>query len=117
DNFSLGADTNRNGQISLAEYYPIPTVPIGGGNPQFQSCIYSLFPGCDQTAQLMSQETRPLLYFPVNKRQVQIATQYWVGVAGQAGQNVNQPFNLVPWELGPNAFAIFSPGSGLPNEL
>ena len=117
DNFSLGPDANRNGQLSLAEYYPIPQVPVGGGNPQFQNCVYTLFAGCDQTPLLMNEESRPLLYFPVNKRQVQLATQHWVNTAENAGQDVSQPFNLVPWELGPQAFSIFNPGSGLPNEI
>lgn len=112
DNFAITADANRNGQISLAEYYPLPQV-IPGGALQYQECVYTLFVGCDQTPQLLTEDSRPMLYFPVNKRQVQQATQHWLKTASDAGQNVNQPFNLVPWELGPNAFTIFTPDAAL----
>lgn len=104
DNFSLGPDANRNGQISLAEYYPLPQV-VPGGAVRFQECVYTLFNGCDQTSQLMNEDSRPLLYFPVNKRQFQQAVTEWLREAG----NPQNPVNLVPWELGPQAFGIFTP--------
>ncbi|MEX2015840.1 MAG: type II secretion system protein [Candidatus Hydrogenedentales bacterium] len=103
DNFSDTADTNMDGDINLAEYYPVPQVSVGG-TVTYQPCVYTLSPGCDQRSEIGNEAQRPLLYFPVNKRQVQIAKDRWLQMAG----NPQQPINVVPWDLGPQAFSIFA---------
>lgn len=83
DLFSLEYDTDRDGDISRLEYSPLGRLTdAGSGRYNFTTALYNpnRSSGADvdeRDGQLRSRENRPLLYFPINKRQFRKLKSDW----------------------------------------
>ena len=96
DNFSIAHDTDRDGDISRLEYAPFGTID----NNQNFDFPYPLYDPNnvagklrnDLQRQLDSSGPRPLMYFPVNKRQIRKVSSVWYDFA----RSNNDPDNPRP---------------------
>ena len=83
DPFSIAFDTDRDGDISRLEYAPFGSLDDSAQNFSFPTALYDpnnvagVLQG-DLERQFDSQGLRPILYFPINKRQFRKVAAEWL---------------------------------------
>ncbi len=89
DEFSEGYDTDRDNQLGMMEYSPIPQEDVVTGVKSYPLELYLGNNLSGQVQQQMSLQQRPFIYVPVNLRQFKTVRKYWLERAAEIGTDAN----------------------------